>query len=108
MKISVPDAAALLEHAVNAQVSSLRRLRDDLLELTARPEWAKMCRSISLGSTAPGMPDLWLEVAPRVLAAHQAPDQRCHFTAGVQAETRIVPNETARLSIPGAIGHRSS
>jgi hypothetical protein len=99
MKISVPDAVKpLLERAVNAQVSSLQAwLRDDpSLELTARQEWAKMCRSISLGSTAPDMPDLWLEVRPtRAFAAQPGLDQTAVIlTVGVQAETRIVPNET--------------
>jgi hypothetical protein len=99
MKLSVPDAVKpLLDRTINEQVSSLQaRLRDDpFLELAARQEWAKMCRSISLGATAPGMPNLWLEVRPtRAFAAQPGLDQTAVLlTIGVQADTRIVPNET--------------
>src|SRR5271165_6537030 len=99
MKLSVPDAVKpLLESTVNEQVSSLQTwLRDDpFVELAAQQEWAKMCRSISLGATAPGMPNLWLEVRPtRAFAAQPGLEQTAVIlTIGVQAETRIVPNET--------------
>jgi hypothetical protein len=55
-----------------------------------------MCRSISLGASAPGMPNLWLEVRPvRAFAAQPRIDQSAvTLTLGMQAETRIVPNET--------------
>jgi uncharacterized protein DUF4403 len=99
MKLSVPDAVKpLLDRTINEQVSFLQaRLRDDpFLELAARQEWAKMCRSVSLGATAPGMPNLWLEVRPtRAFAAQPGLDQTAVLlTIGVQADTRIVPNET--------------
>jgi hypothetical protein len=99
MKLSVPDAVRpLLERGVNEQVSSLQEwLRDDpFLELAAQQEWSKMCRSISLGAAAPGMPNLWLEVRPtRAFAAQPGLDQTAVIlTIGVQADTRIVPNET--------------
>ena len=73
------------------------RLRDDpFLELAARREWAKMCRSISLGATAPGLPNLWLELRPtRAFAGQPRTDEATvTLTIGVQAQTRIVPNET--------------
>jgi hypothetical protein len=73
------------------------RLRDDpSLELAARREWAKMCRAISLGATAAGMPNLWLEVRPtRAFAAQPRIDSAAlTLTIGVEAQTRIVPNET--------------
>jgi hypothetical protein len=99
LKLSVPqEVKPLLERTINEQVSSLQaRLRDDpFLELAARHEWAKMCRSVSLGATAPGMPNLWLELRPtRAFAAHPGLDQTAVIlTVGVQADTRIVPNET--------------
>jgi hypothetical protein len=55
-----------------------------------------MCRSISLGATAPGAPNLWLELRPtRAFAAQPRIDQSAvTLTFGVQAETRIVPTET--------------
>jgi hypothetical protein len=98
-KLSVPDAVKpLVEKTVNEQVSSLQaRLRDDpILELSARQEWAKMCRSVSIGATAPGMPNLWLEVRPtRAFAAQPGLDETSVLlTLGVQADTRIVPSET--------------
>ena len=67
-----------------------------MLEVAVRPEWAKLCRSISLGKTAPNAPPLWLEVRPTKAIAAQprfVPDWVI-LTVGVQAETRIVPNET--------------
>ena len=55
-----------------------------------------MCRSISLGAAAAGMPNLWLELRPtRAFAAQPRIDETAlTLTVGVQAETRIVPNET--------------
>jgi hypothetical protein len=73
------------------------RLRDDpFLELAARREWAKMCRSISLGAAAAGMPNLWLEVRPtRAFAAQPRIDAAAlTLTIGVEAQTRIVPTDT--------------
>jgi Domain of unknown function (DUF4403) len=87
-----------LDRAINEQVTALQaRLRDDpFLELAARREWAKMCRSISLGAVAAGMPNLWLEVRPtRAFAAQPHIDAAgLMLTIGVEAQTRIVPTET--------------
>jgi hypothetical protein len=54
-----------------------------------------MCRSIPLGS-GPGMPSLWLELRPtRAFAAQpRITTAALVLTFGVQAQTRIVPNET--------------
>jgi hypothetical protein len=98
-KLSVPDEVKpLVESTVNEQVSMLeKRLRaDPFLELAARQEWAKMCRSVSLGAIAPDMPNLWLEVRPtRAYAAQPRIDQTTlTLTIGVESDTRIVPNET--------------
>jgi hypothetical protein len=99
MKISIPDQVKpLLDRAINEQVAALQsRLRTDpFVEVEARREWARICRSISLGASAPGMPNLWLEVRPvRAFAAQPRIDQSAvTLTLGMQAETRIVPTET--------------
>jgi hypothetical protein len=87
----------LVERSINEQVGSLqeRFASDSFLEQSARQEWAKMCRSVPLGS-APGAPNLWLEVRPtRAFAAQPRIDSSAvTLTFGVEAETRIVPNET--------------
>jgi hypothetical protein len=55
-----------------------------------------MCRSISLGAAAAGMPNLWLEVRPtRAFAAQPRIDAAAlTLTIGVEAQTRIVPTDT--------------
>jgi hypothetical protein len=91
------EVKPLLDRGVNEQVAALQaRLRDDpFLELAARAEWAKMCRSIPLGGGA-GMPNLWLELRPiRAFAAQpRVTTAALVLTLGVQAETRILPSET--------------
>jgi hypothetical protein len=98
-KLSVSnEIKPLIDRAVNEQMAALQaRLRDDpFLELAARREWTKMCRSISLGAAAAGMPNLWLELRPtRAFAAQPRIDGTAlTLTVGVEAQTRIVPNET--------------
>ena len=98
-KLSVSnELKPFLDRAVNEQMAALAaRLRDDpSLELAARREWAKMCRAIALGGAAAGMPSLWLEVRPtRAFAAQPRIDSTAlTLTIGVEAQTRIVPNET--------------
>jgi hypothetical protein len=92
------EVKPLLERTVNEQVAALQaRVRDDpFVELAARREWAKMCRSISLGAAAAGMPNLWLEMRPtRAFAAQpRISETALTLTVGVQADTRIVPSET--------------
>ena len=87
----------LLERTINEQVASLQQRlgNDPFIEQAARQEWTKMCRAIPLGA-APGAPNLWLEVRPtRAFAAQPRIDQSAlTLTFGVEAETRIVPNET--------------
>jgi hypothetical protein len=88
----------LLDRTVNEQVGALTaRIRNDpALELAARREWARMCRSISLRGVGANAPDLWLEVRPiRAFAAQPRIDQNAlTLTLGVQADTRITPVET--------------
>ena len=98
-RLNVPDMVKpLLERAINEQVMLLQsHLRSDpFIELAARQEWARMCRSISLAGGAPGMPNLWLEVRPvRAFAAQPHIDERAvTLTLGMQSENRILPNET--------------
>jgi hypothetical protein len=99
VKLSVSnEVKPLLDRNVNEQVAALQaRVRNDpFLEIAARREWAKMCRSIALGAAAPGMPNLWLELRPTRAFAGQPRinETALTVTIGVQAETRIVPTET--------------
>src|SRR5262249_40066453 len=99
VKLSVSNELKPFIHlAVHAQRAAVQaRLRDDpFLEVAARREWAKMCRSISLGATAAGMPNLWLELRPTRAFAGQPhiSGSALTLTIGVEAQTRIVPNET--------------
>ncbi len=73
------------------------RLRNDpFIENAARREWAKMCRSFPLGSAGADLPGLWLELRPtRAFAAQPRVDaNNVTLTLGIQADTRIVPQET--------------
>jgi hypothetical protein len=92
------EVRPLLERSVNEQVNALqaRLAGDPFLEQAARRQWAKLCRSLPLGAAAAGMPNLWLELRPnRAFAAQPRVDAAAvTLTLGVQAETRIVPNET--------------
>jgi hypothetical protein len=92
------EVRPLLDKAVAEQMAALQtRLRNDpFLEQTARREWAKMCRSISLGAAGAGLPNLWLELRPtRAFAAQPRTDANAvTLTLGVQAQTRIVAEET--------------
>ena len=88
----------VVEKAINEKVDALQSWLADsaFLERAARQEWSKGCRSIPLGSVSPEMPNVWLEVRPtRVFAAQPVIDRSSVvLTFGVQAETRIVPEET--------------
>jgi hypothetical protein len=99
IKLSVAnEVKPLLDRTVNEQVAALAaRIRNDpVVEVAARREWAKMCRSISLKGVGANAPDLWLEVRPtRAFAAQPRIDQAAvTLTLGLQAETRISPSET--------------
>lgn len=87
-----------LEQLVSEQVAALqaRMSNDPSVEQAAREGWARMCRSIPLGGGVPGAPKLWLELRPtRAMAAQPRIDNSAvTLTIGVQADTRIVPNET--------------
>jgi hypothetical protein len=98
-KINVSsEAKPLIDREVNAQIANLQtRLRNDpFLERAVRAQWAKMCRSIPLGGDQTGLPRLWLEMRPiRAAAAQPQIDSRnITLTIGVQADTRITPQQS--------------
>ncbi|HEX4407965.1 MAG TPA: DUF4403 family protein [Xanthobacteraceae bacterium] len=99
VKLSVANAVKpALDAAVKEQTNTFeQRLRaDPFIETAARSQWVKLCRAVSLGAAAQGMPNLWLEIRPvRAIAAQPliAPDA-VTLLVGVQAQTRIVPSET--------------
>ena len=84
--------------AAREQVAALEtQLRSNpFIETAARSEWTKLCRAISLGAAGQGMPNLWLEIRPRraIAAQPQIDNRAVTLLVGVQADTRIVPNET--------------
>jgi hypothetical protein len=92
------EVRPLLDKAVSEQMTTLQaRLRNDpFIEQAARREWVKMCRSIPLGPAGAGLPNLWLELRPtRAFAAQPRTDTNAvTLTLGIQAQTRIVPEET--------------
>jgi hypothetical protein len=99
VKVEVGDQVKpLLERTANEQVAALTaRIRNDpAIELAARREWARMCRSISLKGVGENAPDLWLEVRPTgAFAAQPRIDASAvTLTLGVQAQTRITPVAT--------------
>jgi hypothetical protein len=98
-KVAVPtQVKPVIDKTVNEQLAALQqRLRNDrTLETLARREWAKACRSLALPAAAQGLPPLWLEMRPvQAVAAQPAVDARAvTLTMGIQAETRIVANQT--------------
>ena len=92
------EAKPMIDDMVKSQVANLEQwLRNlPIIEQSARAQWAKMCRAISLGAGDTGLPRLWLEVRPvRAAAAQPRIDQQnVTLTVGVLAETRITPSET--------------
>jgi hypothetical protein len=99
IKIGVSnEVKPLLDRQVNEQVAALQaRLRaDPFLEAAARRQWAKMCRSVSLGAAGAGLGDLWLEIRPTRAFAGQPRIDATALTLviGVEAETRVVATQT--------------
>jgi hypothetical protein len=99
IKLSVSnEVKPALDDMVRQQTNALEaRVRNDpFIENAARAEWAKLCRAVSLGAAAQGVPNLWLEIRPtRAIAAQPQIDASAvTLLLGVQAQTRIVPNET--------------
>jgi Domain of unknown function (DUF4403) len=99
IKISVAkEAGPLIDKEVERQMAALdARLRNDpFIETAVRREWAKMCRSIPLGSAGSGLPPLWLELRPtRAFAAQPQTDaSNLILTVGVEAQTRVLDKAT--------------
>lgn len=103
LKLSVASAVdPVLDTMVRQQTGALEtQLRNNpFIETAARSEWAKLCRAVPLGAAAQGnlrgMPNLWLEIQPRraIAAQPQIDNKAVTLLVGVQADTRIVPNET--------------
>jgi hypothetical protein len=108
------EVKSYIDRAMSDQMLALgNRLRNDaFIENAARREWAKLCRSVALGSQGSGLPNLFLELRPtRAFAAQPRVDaNNVTLTLGIQADTRVVPQETkpdcpfpARLDIVPAL-----
>jgi hypothetical protein len=99
LKLSVGNAVKpVLDKLVHDQTDLLETYmrNDPFIETAARTEWAKLCRTIPLGAGAQGMPNLFLEIRPmRAIAAQPKIDGKAvTLLVGLQAQTRIAPNET--------------
>jgi len=109
LKLSVAgEVKPVLDAMVHQQTGALEtQLRSNpFIETAARGEWAKLCRAIPLGAAGQGngqasgqgsvMPNLWLEIRPRraIAVQPQIDAKAVTLLVGVQADTRIVPNET--------------
>jgi Domain of unknown function (DUF4403) len=98
LKLSVANEVKPVLDSLHQQTDALEaQLRNNpFIETAARSEWVKLCRSVSVGAAGPGMPNLWLEIRPRraIAAQPQIDGKAVTLLVGVQAETRIVPNQT--------------
>ena len=92
------DLKRLVESAISQQVAMMQSQlgNSPMLREAMQAEWAKMCRSVSLGAGPPGTPDLWLEMRPtQAMAAQPRIDGKAvTLTLGIRAETRILTAES--------------
>jgi hypothetical protein len=98
-KFNVGNAVKpILDKLVHDQTNTLDAyLRSDpFIENAAHAEWTNLCRSIPLGAAAEGASNLFLEIRPvRAIAAQpQIDGTAVTILVGLQAQTRIVPNQT--------------
>jgi hypothetical protein len=98
-RVNVPaQMKPVIDKAVNDQLAAVQaRIRNDpALETGARVQWAKLCRSIPLQGAASSLPPLWLEMRPtKAIAAQPRIDASAvTLTLGLEAETRITPEQT--------------
>lgn len=100
-KVNVPaQVKPVIDKQVADQLTLVEaRLHNDpTLENNARAQWAKACRSIPLQGTgaSSSLPALWLELRPtRAIAAQPRVDATAvTLTIGIEAETRITPQQT--------------
>ncbi len=92
------EVKPMIDRAMSEQMLALgSRLRSDpFIENAARREWTKLCRTVAIGSQGAGLPALFLELRPtRAFAAQPRVDAyNVTLTLGVEAETRVVAQET--------------
>lgn len=92
------EIKSYIDRAMSEQMLALgARLRNDpFVENAARREWAKLCRSVAINMSGADMAPLFLEMRPtRAFAAQPRVDaNNVTLTLGIQADTRIVPQET--------------
>jgi hypothetical protein len=98
-RVNVPaQVKPVIDKTVNDQIAAVQaRIRNDpALEINARTQWAKLCRSIPLQGAASSLPPLWLELRPtKAVAAQPRIDASAvTLTLGLEAETRITPAQT--------------
>jgi Domain of unknown function (DUF4403) len=100
-RVNVPSQVKpLIDKTVGEQIAAAaERIRNDpSIERNARIQWAKACRSIPLqvAGAAASVPTLWLELRPiRAVAVQPYVDTSAvTMTLGIEAETRITPQET--------------
>jgi len=99
VRVSVPaQMKPVIDKAINDQLAATQaRIRNDpALEQNARAQWTKLCRSIPLQGAGPSLPPLWLELRPtKAVAAQPRIDASAvNLTIGLEAETRITPQQT--------------
>jgi hypothetical protein len=99
LRLSVAnEVKPLVDRSVREQVAQFEaRVREDrTLEQTMRTEWARLCKSYSLGAVGSGAPNLWIEIKPtKAFAAQPRIDATAvNLLIGVEAQTRIVPTAT--------------
>lgn len=91
------EVKPMVDRAMSEQMLALgNRLRQDsFIEDAARREWAKLCRTIPLGAQGAG---LFLDLHPtRAFASQPRVDaNNVTLTLGIEAETRVAPQETKR------------
>jgi hypothetical protein len=100
-RVNVPaQVKPLIDKTVADQLDAVQaRIRNDpAFENNAKLQWAKACRSIPLQGpgTSSSLPALWLELRPtRAIAAQPRIDASAlTLTLGIEAETRITPEQT--------------
>ena len=98
-RVNVPSQIKpAIDKTVGEQIAAAgARIRNDpSFERNARIQWARACRSIPLQGAARSVPGLWLELRPiRAVAVQPYVDvSAIIMTLGIEAETRITPNQT--------------
>jgi Domain of unknown function (DUF4403) len=99
VRVNVPaQMKPVIDNAINDQLAAVQaRLRNDpALEISARAQWSRLCRSIPLQGAASSLPPLFLELRPtKALTAQPRIDASAvTLLLGLEAETRITPAQT--------------